>query len=195
MTKHIAIIQGHPDETNERFCRVFAETYARSARVAGHTVDIVDVARLDFPLLRSKAAYEHGKVPAALESAQTAIRKADHLVLVFPLWLGDLPALLKGFLEQILRPGFAYTGAMDRGKFRQLLKGKSARVVVTMGMPAIAYRFFFGAHALKNLRRNILGFCGIGPIKESLIGLIEQKNPKARETWLERAQVLGREGA
>lgn len=195
MTKHIAIIQGHPDHAEERFCRVFAESYAQSARAAGHTVEFIDVAHLAFPLLRSKAAYERGEVPTVLEPAQEAIRRANHLVLVFPLWLGDLPALLKGFLEQILRPGFAYAGAMDRGKFQQLLKGKSARIVVTMGMPSIAYRLFFGAHGLKNLRRNILGFCGIGPIKESLIGLIEQNNPKARETWLARAATLGREGA
>jgi len=194
MTKHIAIIQGHPDEAEERFCRAFSDAYARSARAAGHKVDIIDVARLAFPLLRSKAAYERGDIPAALEPAQEAIRKADHLVLVFPLWLGDVPALLKGFLEQVLRPGFAYAGAMDRGKFRQLLKGKSARVVVTMGMPALVYRLFFNAHGVKNLRRNILGFCGVGPIKETLIGLIEQSNPKARETWLARAAALGREG-
>lgn len=195
MPKHIALIQGHPDTTEGRFCRVFAETYAQSARAAGHTVDVIDVASLEFPLLRSKAAYDKGAAPASLEPAQDSIRKADHLVLVFPLWLGDLPALLKGFLEQILRPGFAYTGAMDRGRFRKLLKGKSARIVITMGMPALAYRLFFGAHGLKNLRRNILGFCGVSPIKESLIGLIEQNNPKARMRWLACAETLGREGA
>lgn len=195
MVKHIVIIQGHPDAAQERFCRVFAETYAQGARSAGHSVETIDVASLAFPLLRSKAAYERGEVPQVLESAQEAIREANHIVLIFPLWLGDLPALLKGFLEQVLRPGFAYTGALDRGKFRKLLTGKSARIVVTMGMPAFAYRLFYRAHGLKNLRRNVLGFCGISPIRETLIGLIEQNNPKSREAWLARAEALGREGA
>lgn len=195
MPKQIALILGHPDGASERFCRVFADTYTRSARKAGHNVEVIDLATLEFPLLRSKAAYEQEKLPAALGPAQEKIGKADHLVLVFPLWLGDVPALLKGFLEQVLRPGFAYTGAMDRGRFRKLLTGKSARIVVTMGMPAFVYRLFYRAHGLKNLRRNILGFCGIGPIKESLIGLIEQGNPKAREAWLARANALGHEGA
>lgn len=194
MTKHIAIIQGHPDTAPERFCRVFADTYARSARAAGHSVEMIDVARLDFPLLRSKADYERANAPDALQAAQNAIREADHLVIIFPLWLGDLPALLKGFFEQVLRPGFGYAGGLDHGLFRKLLKGKSGRIVVTMGMPAIVYRLFYGAHGLKNLRRNILGFCGIGPIRESLVGLIEQRNPKARKTWLARAQNLGRLG-
>lgn len=195
MVKHITLIQGHPDTAPDRFCRALADTYARSARAAGHTVEIIDVARLDFPLLRSKADYEMAGAPASLHPAQEAIQRANHIVVVFPLWLGDLPALLKGFLEQILRPSFAYTGGMDTGRFRKLLKGKSAHIFVTMGMPGFAYRLFYGAHGLKNLRRNILGFCGIAPIKESLIGLIERNNPKTREGWLARAQAFGRDGA
>lgn len=195
MTKRIAIIQGHPDTAPDRFCRQFAKAYANSAQKSGHKVETIDVATLKFPLLRGKEDYEKGKPPRGVKKAQSVIKDADHLLLIFPLWLGDMPALLKGFLEQTLRPTFAYSGGMDSGKFRKLLKGKSARVVVTMGMPAVIYRLYFGAHGLKNLRRNILSFCGIGPIRESLIGLIEQKNPKARHKWLSRARVLGRQGA
>ncbi len=195
MTKRIAIIQGHPDSAPNRFCRQFANAYANSARKAGHKVETIDVANLNFSLLREKEDYETGKPPRGVRKAQRVIRDADHLVLIFPLWLGDMPALLKGFLEQTLRPNFAYSGGMDRGRFQKLLKGKSARVVVTMGMPAVIYRLYFGAHGLKNLRRNILSFCGIGPIRESLIGLVEQKNPKARHRWLAREEPLGREGA
>ena len=108
--------------------------------------------------------------------------------------LGEMPALLKGFMEQVLRPGFAYSGGMEAGHFRKLLTGKSARVIVTMGMPGMIYRLYFGAHGLKNLRRNILGFCGIGPIREHLIGLIERKNPKSRQKSLALAEAWGREG-
>ena len=194
MTKHIAIIQGHPDSAPGRFCRQFAAVYAKNAKKTGHVVETIDVAKLTFSLLRSKDDYEKGSPSRGIMKAQRVIKEADHLVLIFPLWLGDMPALLKGFLEQTLRPNFAYSGGMDRGQFQKLLKGKSARVVVTMGMPAVIYRLYFGAHGLKNLRRNILSFCGVGPIRETLIGLIEQKNPKARQKWLARAQILGREG-
>jgi len=193
MTKRIAIIQGHPDLASDRFCRQFAEAYANAARDAGHVVDCIDVAALDFALLRSKDEYEKGSVVPGIAGAQQTIAAAEHLVVIFPLWLGDMPALLKGFLEQTLRPGFAYRGA-DHGRFQKLLKGKSARVVVTMGMPAFIYRLYFGAHGLKNLRRNILSFCGVSPVREALIGLIEQKNSKARHKWLARAQSLGSRG-
>jgi putative NADPH-quinone reductase len=75
----------------------------------------------------------------------------------------------------------------------KLLTGKSARIVVTMGMPAFFYRFYFRAHGGKGLKRSILGLSGIKPIKESLIGMVEGSQA-AREKWLAKMRVLGSEG-
>lgn len=113
-------------------------------------------------------------------------------MIFYPLWLGAMPALLRAFLEQVLRPGFGVE-YRSRGMPKKLLTGKSARIIVTMGMPAFVYRWYFGAHGLKNLKRNILGFCGIGPIKESLIGNIESGNSAHRERWLAKMRKLGRD--
>jgi putative NADPH-quinone reductase len=63
-----------------------------------------------------------------------------------------------------------------------------------MGMPALIYRWYFGAHSLKSLERNILGFVGIGPIRETLIGLVETRSAARREKWLEKLRALGRAG-
>jgi putative NADPH-quinone reductase len=102
-----------------------------------------------------------------------------------------MPALLKGFLEQTFRPGFAF--ATDaRGPWSKRLKGRSARIVVTMGMPALAYRWYFGAHGLKSLERSILGFCGIRPIRASLFGRVEAADDRKRERWLARMRGHGR---
>lgn len=192
MAKRIAIIQGHPDQSKQRYCRAIAAAYEKGAIAAGHTVETIDVAALTFPFLRTKKEYEQD-APKGVRKAQDVMKRADHLVIIFPLWLGDMPALLKAFLEQSFRPGFAY-GGMD-GRFpKPLLKGKSARIFVTMGMPAPIYRLYFRAHGLKNLRRNILGFCGIAPIRDTLIGMVEAKASKARVTWLSRAEALGRKG-
>ena len=126
-----------------------------------------------------------------MQEAQDAIRWADHIVLVFPLWLGTVPALLKGFLEQVFRPGFAFI--TDGGRFpRKGLAGKSARVVVTMGMPAFWYRTFFRAHGVRGIEQGILGFCGIKPVRESFFGLVETKDAKARDKWLQKLSQLGR---
>jgi putative NADPH-quinone reductase len=195
MAKHIAIIQGHPDSRGDRYLRAFANAYAKSAEEAGHEIKVIDVATLDFPLLRSKEDFEKGTPPEPIRQAQKTIAWAEHLMIFYPLWHGSMPALLKGFLEQVFRPVFV-TGKSGTGTewTKRLLKGKTARVVITMGMPAFVYRWFYGAHSLKSLERNILGFCGIGPIKESLIGMVEAPDNAGREKWLEKMRAFGCEG-
>jgi putative NADPH-quinone reductase len=116
-------------------------------------------------------------------------------VFLYPLWLGDMPALMKGFLEQLLRPGFAFSQGTVSDGMRKPLAGKSARVIVTMGMPAAVYRVYFGSHSLKALERNILHFCGIRPVRASVIGSVESMGQARRGVWLARVQRLGRRGA
>jgi putative NADPH-quinone reductase len=190
-TKRIAIIQGHPDAAHRHFCHALAEAYASSARASGHEVQAINVAELDFPMLRSKEAFETGPLPASLMSSQAAIGQADHLLIVYPLWLGTMPALLKAFLEQVFRPGFAFRLGKPGHRWKRPLTGKSARIVVTMGMPVFFYRWYFGAHGLKSLERSILGFAGIAPIRESLFGMIEQASEARRQAWLARMRRLG----
>ena len=62
-----------------------------------------------------------------------------------------------------------------------------------MGMPALAYRWFFLAHSLKSLEHNILRFSGIGPIRETLIGSVEGLGAVGREKWLANVCALGRD--
>ena len=195
MIRHITIIQGHPDPCDVHFGRALADAYAKSAVAAGHEVSVIDVAELEFPLLRSKEDFENGTPPDTIRQAQDTIREAEHLVIFYPLWLGAMPALLKGFLEQVFRPGFALSKAAAGEWPKKLLAGKTAPIVITMGMPAFIYRWFYGAHSLKSLKRNILGFCGISPIKESLIGMVEAPNGSKRAKWLEKMSAFGRAGA
>jgi putative NADPH-quinone reductase len=105
-----------------------------------------------------------------------------------------MPAIARGFLEQVLRPGFALGRPSEGGMGTKLLKGRSARIVVTMGMPALVYRWYFRAHSLKALERNILGFVGIAPVHETLVGMIEGMSDTQRGQWLRQFTVLGREG-
>lgn len=192
MSRDILIVQGHPDASVRHFNHALADAYAEGARAAGHALRTVDVARLDFPLLRSKAEWDHGALPEALRPVQQDIAWAAHLVFFFPLWLGGMPALLKGLLEQVARPGFALS-SLDAGSLpKKLLKGRSARLVVTMGMPALVYRWYFRAHSLKALERNILGFVGIAPIHETLVGSVEGLDDAGRRRWLARLAALGR---
>ncbi|MFH0131832.1 NAD(P)H-dependent oxidoreductase [Variovorax sp. VaC1] len=194
MSRKILLLQGHPDASATHFGHALADAYARGAQAAGHEVRAIRLAELDFPLLRSKAAWDTEPVPPVLQPAQDAILWAEHIVLFFPLWLGGMPAIARGFLEQVLRPGFALGRPSEGGMGTKLLKGCSARIVVTMGMPALVYCWYFRAHSLKALERNILGFVGIAPVHETLVGMIEGMSDTQRGQWLRQFTVLGREG-
>jgi len=168
----IVIIQGHPTSDVGHFCHALAEAYAAGAAEGRHEVRQLVVADLDFPLLRSKSDWEGAPPPDVIAGAQEALAWADHLVIIYPLWLGGMPALLKGFLEQVLRPAFMSGTTRPGASWKTVLKGTSSRVVVTMGMPAFVYRWYFGAHSLKSLKRSILALVGIGPNRHTLIGMI-----------------------
>jgi putative NADPH-quinone reductase len=192
MTRRITIIQGHPDPAGHHLLHALSDAYADGARSAGHEVRRIEVAQLEFPLLRSQADFEAGALPHSLTQAQVDMRWAEHWIILFPLWHGTMPALFKGFLEQILRPGFATE--YKRTRFpKGLLTGRSARIVVTMGMPVWIYRWYFGAYGLRSFERSMLGFAGIKPIRESLYGLTFA-NQKRRARWIEQMRKTGREG-
>lgn len=193
MGKRIAIIDGHPDPDGARFVHALAQAYAEGALQAGHEIRRIDVSSLDVGFLRTAQGWEHDAPTPDIAAAQAAIGWAEHLLIVYPLWLGSMPALLKAFFEQAFRPGFAIAKG-KRTMWPGLLNGRSARIVVTMGMPALLYRWYFLAHSLRSLERNILRFAGIGPIRETLIGSVEASADK-RARWLDRLRALGRAGA
>lgn len=193
MRKKILIIQGHPDSSHDHFCHALAASYEKAALESGYEVRTLCIANIDFPLLRTYEAFYSSEPLPIITQCQADIRWANHLVIVYPLWMGSMPALLKGFFEQVFRPGFALETVDGGKKWIRLLKGKSARIVVTMGMPAFVYRWYYGAHGLKSLERNILRFAGISPIRESLIGMVEAC-PENRARWLDKMFVFGKKG-
>lgn len=198
MPEPLLVIDGHPDPEPAHFVHALAAACEAGAREAGRPVERLDIARLALPPLRSQAEW-HAAPAAAIASgvaeAQEKIARARHIVLFYPLWLGAPPAAVKAFLEQTLRPGFA-TPAPGEGDILRArkLRGRTARIVVTMGMPAFVHRWWFGAHALKSLRRDVLGLCGIRPVRETLIGSVEAMGEARRRAWLERMRRLGAAG-
>lgn len=189
--RKILVVDGHPDPDPARFVHALAAAYMKGA--AGHETRMLRLADLDFPLLRRASDWTEGAPPAAIAAAQMDVLWADHLVILYPLWLGDVPALLKGFLEQTLRPGFALQ-YREKGLPRKLLAGRTARTVVTMGMPAIVYRLFYGAHSVKSLERNVLKFVGIRPVARTFVGAVES-SVEHRQARLEELERLGAAGA
>ncbi len=191
MAKHVLIIDGHPDPLAQHYVHALATAYRDGARLGDHEVRSIIVSETAFPLLRNNADFTDGFPVATISRCQESVAWADHLVILFPLWLGSMPALLKGFFEQLLRPGFAFSAVTGGRVHKKLLKGKSARIIVTMGMPGLFYRWYYRAHSLKSLERNMLGFCGVYPVRASIIGMVESKDPRGRGIWLSKIQRLG----
>lgn len=124
MKRRIAIIDGHPDPDGKRLVHALADTYAKGAQEVGHEVRRINVAELQMPLLRTAQDFQSGKPSAEVLGCQEILAWAEHWVIFYPLWLGAMPALLKGFFEQTCRPGFAFAESRGRGLPHEL--GKTA---------------------------------------------------------------------
>lgn len=194
--KRIAVIDAHPDPSPARYGHDIASAYADAARQAGHEVRKIRLCDLDVPILKSRKQWIEEDVPAPVRPGQDAIEWAQHIVFYYPLWLGDMPALLKAFLEQVLRPGFALGYGEDSQSDlpdKKLLRGRSARLIVTMGMPALFYKAYYGSHSVRSFQRNILKQVGIEPVSTSIIGNVD-RSLKHRERWLKKIAEHGANG-
>jgi putative NADPH-quinone reductase len=169
MKNRILIIDGHPDADGSHFVHELADFYRQGAKEGGHEIRILKVGALRFPLLRNGRAYLSGKLPASIAAAQKLVLWADHVVVLYPLWLGTLPAKLKGFLEQLLRPGFAFEKRGAGQPPKRLLKGRSARIIVTRGMPEFFSEVDRSPRSIRNVTADVLEVCGVRPVRVTVI--------------------------
>lgn len=192
MTRKILIIDGHPDPARARLCHALADAYVQGAQAAGKETRLITLADTPVEMLRTAIDFAAPPQDEPIKSAQADIVWADHVVFIFPLWLGGAPALLRAFLEQAARGGF-FADTEGRG-IRPKFRGKSARLIVTMGMPAFVYRLVFHAHGLRSIMEGVLGFAGFRPVHATLLGGVETVAPSKHKTWLQRARMLGADG-
>lgn len=190
MRKTILVIDGHPDPERPRFCHALADAYSEGATAAGHEIRRITLSELDIAFVRSASEFAAPPIAPAIVSAQGDVQWADHIVLVFPLWLGGAPAMLRAFLEQVACGAF-FAETSGRG-IKQKLKNKSARLIVTMGMPAFVYRLIFHAHGVKNIMEGVLGFAGFRPVRATLFGAVEAATQHKQKARLAHVRDLGR---
>jgi NAD(P)H dehydrogenase (quinone) len=188
---NIVIIVGHA--RTKTYCEALGESYLRGAEAAGHEAKLFVTSKLSFDPILHEGFERVQPLEPDLKTAHDAMIEADHLAFIFPLWFGTLPAIFKGFLERILQPD--WIAQSKQGKHPHVLKGKSARIILTMGMPAFVYRWWFGAHTLSMLKRNTLGNMGVRPVRSMIYGNIEGVGPERRQRWLKAIEKLGSRGA
>jgi NAD(P)H dehydrogenase (quinone) len=187
--KNILIVQGHPDR--ESYCYALAHAYQSGAKNAGASVKLLHIGDMEFNMNLQYGYRQRMPLEPCLEEAQDAIKWADHLVLVHPVWWGSVPAVMKGFLDRVLLPGFAFKKRPDSLWWDKLLKGKTARIIATMDQPAWYYWLVYrqpSNHALKKLT---LEFCGIEPVRITNIGPLKHSKATFRAKWLKKVEKLG----
>lgn len=187
--KRVLVLNGNPDPAPERLSSALAQAYSDGAKAAGCTVERIDIGGLEFPQLRTATGFAADAEAQDIRRAQSAFLAAKHVTFIYPLWLGGPPALLKAFMEQIGCNQFLLQANGNRFP-RGGLKGRSASVIVTMGMPPILYRTLFGAHGVKAFDRSILRLAGFRPIRTHLFG--GSAIAGRCEALIEKVQKLGR---
>ena len=190
MSKRILVILGHPSP--DSFCGALADAYVQEARRAGHEVQLLRLSALQFdPVLHDGYRQTQVLEPDLLQ-AQSDILRAEHLTFIYPIWWGGIPALMKGFLDRILLPGFAFKYRQGKAFPDKLLKGRTAHLLVTMDTPPWYYTWIYRMPGLHQLRKTTLEFCGIKPTKTLTFGPILGSKDTQRHAWLTQAQDLAR---
>lgn len=188
--RNILIINGHPDK--ESFCTALAESYRQGAELSGSTCKLINLFDMDFnPIL----TYGYRKISVLepdLVKAQQDIVAANHLVFVYPTWWGTYPALLKGYFDRVFLPGFAFKYHESGPFWDKLLKGKTARLITTMDSPKWYYFLMYRSPGHNSMKRAILEFCGVKPVKITSFGPIKSSDDKKRKKWLGEVHELGK---
>jgi len=187
--KKIAIINGHPDAGS--FNSALANAYKQGAGNSGAEIREIIVREINFdPNLqfgyRKKLDWE----PDLVRAWET-IRWADHLVWIHPVWWGGLPAITKGFIDRLFLPGLAFKYREKSVWWDKLLQGKTAHIITTMDQPGWYYRIFFGRPSINQLKKSVLEFCGVKPVKVTIIGIVKTATTEQREKWLTKVYRLG----
>lgn len=191
--KKILLILGHP--RRDSLCGALADAYAEAACAAGAELQRLTLADMAFdPVLHAGYRGEQALEPD-LAAARDAILWAEHLVFVYPTWWGGLPALLKGFVDRVFLPGFAFKYRKDSPWWDRLLAGRSARLLVTMDTPPFFYRWLYRMPGHNQMKRTVLEFCGVKPVRIDSFGPVKGSTPGRRARWLEAARRAGRADA
>jgi NAD(P)H dehydrogenase (quinone) len=191
--KKVFLLLGHPNP--DSFNAALLDAYAAGLRSKGIEVRITRISDMQFdPSLH----LGYGKIQALepdLVQFQADVKWCDHFAIVSPLWWGGPPAVLKGLIDRVFLPGFAFQYKEGNPFPEKLLKGRSAHVLLTMDSPGFWYRWVLGNPWSKALRRQILGFMGFKPVRITTFGPIRGSKAETRAAMLEKARRLGAAGS
>ncbi|WP_299157729.1 NAD(P)H-dependent oxidoreductase [uncultured Tenacibaculum sp.] len=187
--KQVLIINGHPDK--QSFNYALSEAYIKGANKVNVTLTQINITDLDFNPNLAFGYRKRTELESDLIDAIDKIKKADHIVWIFPIWWYGYPALMKGFIDRIFLPEITFQPIEGKPLPEKLLKGKSARLIITADTPKWYDFLIMKRPAINQFKKGTLQFCGVNPVKVTYIAPIKNSSLNFREKWLKKITVLG----
>lgn len=182
MQKKVLVVNGHPYDKS--YVSALFKTFVDNIDTNKFSVKTLELSKMKFdPVLRYGYS-ERMEADKDIELSQELLGWADHVVFFYPVWWASMPALLKGWLDRVLTPGFAYN--VKGLKTIKHLKGRTAQLFLTSDGPAW-YERLIPNSPIRLMRRYILGFCGIKVLKSDILGLMAHANRElARKKFMDK---------
>ncbi len=189
--KKIFILLGHPD--SDSLNGTLASEYERGALEAGHEVRRMNLQDMDFDPVLHKGYKEVQSLESDLISFQENIKWCEHFVIFYPTWFSTMPAQLKGLFDRAWLPRFAYHFPEKGLGWQRLLRGRTARMVVTSDTVPIILRLVFG-DTTNEMKKGILWFAGFSPVRVTKFGYLKHFGEGRRERIKRLVYSLGKKG-
>ncbi len=193
MKKQSKILVFYVSNHSDSFVKAISETYYNILEENGFDIfdiELINLYDIKFdPVLKQRTGDIH-KPEEDVVNIRNKISDSFHIVFVFPLWWGGMPALLKGFFDRVFVSGFAFKYDNSLKGWKPLLLGKTSSVFVTMDTPMWYYRYVFKRPVYNQLKKTILEFCGVKVIDFKFFSVVKKSDLNIRKKWLKEVENL-----
>ncbi|HUO50064.1 MAG TPA: NAD(P)H-dependent oxidoreductase [Candidatus Paceibacterota bacterium] len=195
-SKKVFILLGNPDKSG--MCGKLADAYEAGAREGGHDVQRLNIGEMHFDPILHNGYRAIQELEPDLKRFQELMSWADHVVIVYPVWWTDMPAILKGLFDRAWLPGSAFRYIKMKNGHRtmfwhRLYKGKTARTILTSGTPPWLVRLLPG-NVNAQLKWGVLWFAGFS-VRSLWLGPAENVPDPVCTRWCDKVRSLGRRAA
>lgn len=182
--KQILIINDHPDK--ESFNYALSEAYRSGASTTNANIDRINITDLVFEPNLKYGFRQRMDLEPDLIDGLNKIKRADHIVWVFPIWWYGYPAMMKGFIDRTFLPGIVFENEEGKVFPKKLLKGKTARLIVTADTPLWYNNLIMKKPAVHQMKKGTLQFCGINPVNVTYMAIVKSSSEATRAKWLKK---------
>ena len=186
----IFILLGHTDPAT--LSGAFVDCYEDHAKAAGHEIRRQDIGEMHFDPVLHEGYKTIQPLEPDLVDFQENIRWAEHIVIIYPVWWGSLPAKLKGLFDRAWLPHYAFTFADHGLSWKKLLKGRTARVITSANTSPLLLRLMYGPPTVV-LALCLLRFAGIRA-RSTVFGPSERASDRAKARWFRKVARLAHRG-